>query len=113
MYSLTCMSSEQSIMKDKWMNIGYENDELLPYIEPEADLNDDIRIRKSISQLIYATNRNYMYICIEVQASHKHQMFYTIWSDTATCMVQCSHVYMHMWYHLISYMYNSWYGVKF
>ena len=34
-------------MKDKWMNIGYESDELQPYHEPEADLNDDLRIRKS------------------------------------------------------------------
>lgn len=33
-------------MKDKWMNIGYESDELQPYHEPEADLNDDFRIRK-------------------------------------------------------------------
>ena len=33
-------------MKDKWMNIGYEGEELQPYHEPEADLNDDIRIRK-------------------------------------------------------------------
>ena len=28
------------------MNIGYESEELQPYIEPEADLNDEIRIRE-------------------------------------------------------------------
>lgn len=37
-------SSLENIMKDKWMNIGYEDDELKPYIEPEADINDPKRI---------------------------------------------------------------------
>ncbi|XP_049526412.1 MAP/microtubule affinity-regulating kinase 3 isoform X14 [Dermacentor silvarum] len=32
------------IMKDKWMNIGYEDDELKPYLEPETDLGDSKRI---------------------------------------------------------------------
>ena len=40
-------SSSQVIMKDKWMNIGYEEDELKPYMEPEVDLNDQLRIRKT------------------------------------------------------------------
>ena len=40
-------SSLQTIMKDKWMNIGYEDEELRPYAEPEPDLNDPIRMRKS------------------------------------------------------------------
>ena len=31
-------------MKDKWMNINYENDELKPYEEPSPDLNDIHRI---------------------------------------------------------------------
>lgn len=31
-------------MKDKWMNIGCEDDELRPYIEPEPELNDQRRI---------------------------------------------------------------------
>ena len=34
-------------MKDRWMNIGFEDDELKPYMEPEADLNDQARIRES------------------------------------------------------------------
>lgn len=34
-------------MKDKWMNIGFEGEELKPYLEPEPDLNDEGRIRKS------------------------------------------------------------------
>ena len=33
-------------MKDKWMNIGYEDDELKPYIEPLPDLTDNARIGK-------------------------------------------------------------------
>lgn len=33
-------------MKDKWMNVGYEDDELKPYIEPEPDFNDARRMGK-------------------------------------------------------------------
>ena len=31
-------------MKDKWMNVNYENDELKPYEEPIQDFNDNQRI---------------------------------------------------------------------
>ena len=31
-------------MKDKWMNIGCEDDELKPYVESEPELNDQRRI---------------------------------------------------------------------
>lgn len=41
--------SIQVIMKDKWMNIGFEDDELRPYDEPEPDLDDKARIRTSIT----------------------------------------------------------------
>lgn len=34
----------EQIMKDKWINIGYEGDELKPYKEPEEDLGDTKRI---------------------------------------------------------------------
>ncbi|CAG9816286.1 unnamed protein product [Phaedon cochleariae] len=37
-------ASLETIMKDKWMNQGYENDELKPYIEPEQDMSDPKRI---------------------------------------------------------------------
>jgi len=33
-------------MKDKWMNLGYEEDELKPYIEPELDFKEVKRIGK-------------------------------------------------------------------
>jgi hypothetical protein len=31
-------------MKDKWMNMGYEEEDLKPYIEPVQDWNDRKRI---------------------------------------------------------------------
>ncbi len=31
-------------MKDKWMNIGFEDEEMRPYIEPPKDSNDLARI---------------------------------------------------------------------
>ncbi|XP_047676256.1 MAP/microtubule affinity-regulating kinase 4 isoform X2 [Tachysurus fulvidraco] len=34
----------EQIMKDKWMNVGYEADELKPHIEPVEDYNDPGRI---------------------------------------------------------------------
>jgi len=34
----------EAIMKDKWININYENDELRPYEEPTQDLSDNQRI---------------------------------------------------------------------
>ena len=43
-YALLC--STQGVMKDRWMNIGFEDDELKPYMEPKPDLNDQARIRE-------------------------------------------------------------------
>ncbi|CAF2879593.1 unnamed protein product [Rotaria sp. Silwood2] len=40
----TRRSALESIMKDKWINISYENDELKPYEEPSQDFNDNYRI---------------------------------------------------------------------
>jgi len=31
-------------MKDRWMNMGYEEDELKPYLEPEPNFKDPKRI---------------------------------------------------------------------
>jgi MAP/microtubule affinity-regulating kinase len=36
----------EQIMKDRWMNIGYEDDELKPYLEQPKDQRDDRRILK-------------------------------------------------------------------
>ncbi|KAK3523334.1 hypothetical protein QTP86_029490 [Hemibagrus guttatus] len=38
--------SLEQIMKDKWMNVGHDDDELQPYTEPEADFSDTKRIGK-------------------------------------------------------------------
>ncbi|XP_014207623.1 serine/threonine-protein kinase MARK2 isoform X3 [Copidosoma floridanum] len=40
----TKRASLETIMKDKWMNMGYEDDELKPYLEPEPDYKDHKRI---------------------------------------------------------------------
>ena len=42
LFSPTCPL--QMIMKDKWINIGFENDALEPYVEPPTDLDDPVRI---------------------------------------------------------------------
>eukprot|EP00092_Neocalanus_flemingeri_P020500 GFUD01022207.1.p1 GENE.GFUD01022207.1~~GFUD01022207.1.p1 ORF type:complete len:796 (+),score=142.60 GFUD01022207.1:479-2866(+) len=40
----TRRASLEVIMKDKWMNMGYEDDDLKPYIEPVQDWADNKRI---------------------------------------------------------------------
>ncbi|XP_052747827.1 MAP/microtubule affinity-regulating kinase 3-like [Galleria mellonella] len=37
-------ASLESIMRDKWMNTGYEDEELRPYVEPQQDFKDHKRI---------------------------------------------------------------------
>ena len=34
----------QQIMKDRWINAGFEEDEMKPYTEPELDITDQKRI---------------------------------------------------------------------
>jgi len=41
-------ASLEGIMTDKWMNIGHENDELKPFIEPVADLTDEKRLETMV-----------------------------------------------------------------
>lgn len=38
------MCSPQQIMKDRWINAGFEEDELKPFVEPELDITDQKRI---------------------------------------------------------------------
>ncbi|KAG8186306.1 hypothetical protein JTE90_007329 [Oedothorax gibbosus] len=42
-------ASLEAIMKDKWMNVGYEDEELKPYIEPEPDFSDSRRMEMLLS----------------------------------------------------------------
>ncbi|XP_035893623.1 MAP/microtubule affinity-regulating kinase 3 isoform X4 [Anopheles stephensi] len=47
----------ETIMKDKWMNMGYEDDELKPYVEPLPDLKDQKRIGKTEALVAMGYNR--------------------------------------------------------
>ncbi|XP_066502402.1 serine/threonine-protein kinase MARK2 isoform X12 [Hoplias malabaricus] len=50
----TKRGSLEQIMKDRWMNVGYEEEELKPYIEPQPDYKDpkrtDIMLQMGYSQ---------------------------------------------------------------
>lgn len=50
----TKRGSLEQIMKDRWMNVGYEDDDLKPYIEPQPDYKDprrtDIMLQMGFSQ---------------------------------------------------------------
>ncbi|XP_062405054.1 serine/threonine-protein kinase MARK1 isoform X1 [Sardina pilchardus] len=41
--------SLEQIMKDRWMNVGHEEEELTPYTEPEPDFNDPDRIELMVT----------------------------------------------------------------
>ncbi|XP_057703865.1 serine/threonine-protein kinase MARK1 isoform X3 [Corythoichthys intestinalis] len=41
--------SLEQIMKDHWMNVGHEEEELKPYTEPEADFGDATRIELMVT----------------------------------------------------------------
>ncbi|CAI8017825.1 MAP/microtubule affinity-regulating kinase 3 [Geodia barretti] len=41
-------ASLEGIMKDRWMNMGFDEEELKPYIEPEADINNQARIQRMV-----------------------------------------------------------------
>uniref|UniRef100_A0A3P9PXP2 non-specific serine/threonine protein kinase n=1 Tax=Poecilia reticulata TaxID=8081 RepID=A0A3P9PXP2_POERE len=41
--------SLEQIMKDHWMNVGHEDEELKPYIEPESDFSDSSRIELMVT----------------------------------------------------------------
>lgn len=38
----------QQIMKDRWMNVGHEEEELKPYIEPQPDYKDPKRTSRFV-----------------------------------------------------------------
>ncbi|XP_053669981.1 MAP/microtubule affinity-regulating kinase 3 [Anopheles nili] len=47
----------ETIMKDRWMNMGYEDDELKPFVEPLPDLKDQKRIGKTEALVAMGYNR--------------------------------------------------------
>lgn len=42
----------QQVMKDKWINSGFDGDDLKPHIEPVEDYSDPARIGKSAGRLL-------------------------------------------------------------
>ena len=48
--------SAQTIMRDRWMNIGHEGDDLIPYIEPSRML-DERRIGNCVYTGIYSLEK--------------------------------------------------------
>ncbi|XP_059224593.1 serine/threonine-protein kinase MARK2 isoform X13 [Stomoxys calcitrans] len=56
-------ASLETIMSDKWMNMGFEEDELKPYIEPKQELGDVKRIGKTEALVAMGYNRQ------EIEAS--------------------------------------------
>ena len=52
-------------MKDKWMNMGYEDDELKPYIEPLPDLADEKRIDTLVSGFCIFTENHWAEFALE------------------------------------------------
>ena len=51
-YLIVVSYMSQAIMKDRWININYENDELRPYDEPSQDFDDQTRIGEQILHFI-------------------------------------------------------------
>jgi len=45
----TSTTSQQTIMKDRWMNMGFEEEELLPFKEPILDISDQKRIEMLVT----------------------------------------------------------------
>lgn len=52
----------QQIMKDRWINTGFEEDELKPYTEPELDITDQKRIGK-MKTGVDCAGKNQIAIC--------------------------------------------------
>lgn len=61
-FSLHHLPSLQNVMKDKWMNVGYEEEELKPYLEPTADLDDPARIREYTAESLQMAVSVFLYL---------------------------------------------------
>lgn len=64
-------------MKDKWINSGYEGDDLKPHIEPVEDYSDPARIGESA-----ASNRMVTRLC------HFKRLSFTMSLFVVVCVVQ-------------------------
>jgi len=56
-------------MKDKWMNMGYEEEDLKPYVEPVQDWNDIKRIE--ILQVIIIKSREIIFTLVDAKIVEK------------------------------------------
>lgn len=65
-WSVSLSSFLQQVMKDKWINTGYEGEELKPHIEPVEDYSDPARIGESagsmLGQDVFSTKKQRMYV---------------------------------------------------
>lgn len=52
-------------MKDKWININYENDDLRPYEEPSQDFSDNIRIGTDPFAVRRSFNSLFLFVHLE------------------------------------------------
>lgn len=68
-------------MKDKWMNMGYEEEELKPYVEPEPDYKDVKRIG-----MLFSFFRQQM-LHENVDSAHRRVIY--IWVLTVRCLCAC------------------------
>lgn len=58
-------------MKDKWINTGYEGDDLKPHIEPVEDYSDPARIGESARAAAATTGcSRYQNLCLVSYLSH-------------------------------------------
>uniref|UniRef100_W5NEV5 non-specific serine/threonine protein kinase n=1 Tax=Lepisosteus oculatus TaxID=7918 RepID=W5NEV5_LEPOC len=58
--------SLEQIMKDRWMNVGYEEEELKPYIEPEPDFSDTKRIDLYVDYSVMSQRKKYNSTCMHL-----------------------------------------------
>lgn len=49
-------------MKDRWMNVGHEEEELKPYTEPEPDFNDTKRIGEDFEKNVASGEHRQFYL---------------------------------------------------
>lgn len=60
-------------MKERWINAGFDDDELKPYAEPDTDISDQKRIGKKNHFVFYMVNfstklcHSRVYVAKEVQ----------------------------------------------
>lgn len=81
----------QQIMKDRWINAGFDDDELKPYTEPELDITDQKRIGKADVTINIVTA--FLLVCFslfEGWIASSLKFFLSQFSDFQACHIHCS-----------------------